>query len=199
MAGRRAELSQAVAQLGGDLDRAFGELLVPAVVIDARGTIRWQNAAVTGRFGEVLGHHFTKLLAPESMNVGRTEFARQLLGVERTSGREATFITRTGERLQADVSTVALEGTDRRVVGVFGLAAPRSSPRKVWPLREDLSPRQAEVLAELARGRSTGQIAGDLGIATETVRNHIRYVLRKLGVHSRLEAVAEARRRGLVN
>ncbi len=47
----------------------------------------------------------------------------------------------------------------------------------------------------LEGGRSTRQIAEELHLSPETVRNHIRHVLRALGVHSRLEAVTLARRR----
>jgi DNA-binding CsgD family transcriptional regulator len=199
MAGPRAKLSQAVAVLGGDLDHALGELRVPAAVIAADGTIRWHNDAITERFGNLTGMQFTKLLAPESVNQGRDAFARKMLGTERTSDRQATFLTPAGERIQVDISTVILEGTDHRAVGIFGLASPRTPPQKTRPLIRGLSPREAEVLAELAHGRSTGQIADHLGIARETVRNHVRSLFRKLGVHSRLEAVAEGRRRSLVD
>jgi DNA-binding CsgD family transcriptional regulator len=41
-------------------------------------------------------------------------------------------------------------------------------------------------------------MATRLGISQETVRNHIRSLLRELGVHSRLAAVAEAQRQGLL-
>ncbi|TML51560.1 MAG: response regulator transcription factor, partial [Actinobacteria bacterium] len=47
-------------------------------------------------------------------------------------------------------------------------------------------------------GRSTEQIAAKLHLSPETVRNHIRALFRTLGVHSRLEAVAVARRQHLV-
>jgi len=50
----------------------------------------------------------------------------------------------------------------------------------------------------LERGHSTDQIAAELYLSTETVRNHIRGVLRALGAHSRLEAVAVAQQRHLV-
>ena len=56
-----------------------------------------------------------------------------------------------------------------------------------------LTPRQVEVLRLLEQGRSTKQIAAELHVSTETVRNHIRRLFRALGVHSRLEAVAAAR------
>jgi DNA-binding NarL/FixJ family response regulator len=55
-----------------------------------------------------------------------------------------------------------------------------------------LTPRQAEVLDLLERGRSTNQIAAELHLSIETVRNHIRHLLRAVGAHSRLEAVAIA-------
>ena len=49
----------------------------------------------------------------------------------------------------------------------------------------------------LEHGRSTRQIAQELHLRTETVRNHIRHMLRALGVHSRLEAVTLVRRQQL--
>jgi DNA-binding NarL/FixJ family response regulator len=61
-----------------------------------------------------------------------------------------------------------------------------------------LTTRQGEVLRLLEHGRSTRQIAEELRLSTETVRNHIRHVLRALGAHPRLEAVALARREHLL-
>jgi DNA-binding NarL/FixJ family response regulator len=49
------------------------------------------------------------------------------------------------------------------------------------------------VLRLLEHGRSTKQIAAELHLSPETVRNHIRRLLKALGVNSRLEAVAAAR------
>ena len=53
------------------------------------------------------------------------------------------------------------------------------------------------MLRLLEQGRSTRQIAEELYLTTETVHNHVRNVLRALGVHSRIEAVAFARRGAL--
>ena len=61
-----------------------------------------------------------------------------------------------------------------------------------------LTPRQNETLHLLAAGLTTEQIAERLGVSRETARNYIRRLLRALGVHSRLEAVAMARRDHLV-
>lgn len=95
------------------------------------------------------------------------------------------------------MSSVAVR-EQHRVVGVFGLLQPmRVRERtKVCPT---LTPRQMEVLHLLAAGASTSQIQDTLHLARETVRNHIRHLLRALGANSRLEAVAVARRSGLID
>jgi DNA-binding NarL/FixJ family response regulator len=49
------------------------------------------------------------------------------------------------------------------------------------------------VLRLLEQGRSTKQIAQELHLSYDTVKNHVRHLLQALGVHSRLEAVALAR------
>ena len=98
-----------------------------------------------------------------------------------------------GTRSAVEVQTVSLDDVGR-VVGVFGIIDVETAYASPPQLRETLSPRQHQVLVELARGASTEQIAASLGIARETARNRVQGVLRSLGAHSRLEAVAEARR-----
>lgn len=51
-----------------------------------------------------------------------------------------------------------------------------------------LSPREQEVLREIARGASNKEIARSLDIAETTVKIHVQHILRKLGVSSRLQA-----------
>jgi LuxR family quorum sensing-dependent transcriptional regulator len=77
------------------------------------------------------------------------------------------------------------------VVGVFGQVSDLVEQPHEHPDLQ-LTPRQAEVLELLERGRSTTQIAEDLHLSSETVRNHIRHILKAVGAHSRLEAVAIA-------
>lgn len=59
-----------------------------------------------------------------------------------------------------------------------------------------LTSRERQVLLLLARGFGTTEIATSLSISPSTTRNHINNILRKLGVHSRLEAVAHAYQNG---
>ena len=62
-----------------------------------------------------------------------------------------------------------------------------------------LTERELEVLDLVARGRTNAEIADDLVISPNTVRNHIRNVLDKLQMHSRLEAAMYAVRQGLID
>lgn len=61
-----------------------------------------------------------------------------------------------------------------------------------------LSKRELEVLQLVARGTSVEDIAAQLQLSHHTVRNHIRNITGKLGVHSKLEAVARALQAGFV-
>lgn len=62
----------------------------------------------------------------------------------------------------------------------------------------ELTPRQTEVLALLAGGKSAREIGQELYLSQATVRNHIRALLLSLGAHSQLEALARAREAGLL-
>lgn len=61
-----------------------------------------------------------------------------------------------------------------------------------------LTPRQIEILRLMASGAQAQEMASVLGISVNTVRTHIQRVLRRLGVHSQLEAVAAAFRERLI-
>jgi DNA-binding NarL/FixJ family response regulator len=66
------------------------------------------------------------------------------------------------------------------------------------PLGTDLTSRESEVLQLIGAGRANQQVARELGISVNTVRNHVQHILTKLGAHSQLEAVAIASRIGLL-
>jgi PAS domain S-box-containing protein len=61
-----------------------------------------------------------------------------------------------------------------------------------------LTVREQEVLALLAHGLGTDEVARELVLSPATVRNHVQNILGKLGVHSRLEAVAHAYQHGFI-
>src|SRR5262245_5386453 len=62
---------------------------------------------------------------------------------------------------------------------------------------ERLTPRETEILSALASGHTANEIAGSLGISSLTVQSHMKSILAKLGVHSKIEAVTLAWRHGL--
>jgi len=62
----------------------------------------------------------------------------------------------------------------------------------VRPVRSQLTPREWEVLDLLCSGRSVDQISDDLVLARDTVRTHVKRILRKLGAHSQAEAITIA-------
>ncbi len=102
-------------------------------------------------------------------------------------------------RIRAQLTTVAIEldGAPRilhlmrPVRRATGYAAGRSPAI-------DLTPRQLEILQLLADGEQARAIADTLVLSEATVRNHIRAVLRELGVSCQLAAVARARELGIV-
>jgi DNA-binding NarL/FixJ family response regulator len=61
------------------------------------------------------------------------------------------------------------------------------------PAGRDLTPREAEVLALVARGRSNAEVARALGLSVKTVQNHVSSVLAKLQVRDRTQAVLRLR------
>lgn len=62
---------------------------------------------------------------------------------------------------------------------------------------DDLTPREAEILSLLAEGQSNKVIARNLGISDGTVKLHVKAILRKLNIHSRVEAAVIAVEHGL--
>lgn len=85
-------------------------------------------------------------------------------------------------------------GTLARIVqGQTTSEAPR---RSAAPL-SDLTPRELEILSHVAVGQSNKMIARDLNITDGTVKLHVKAILRKLGVHSRVEAAVIAVEQGL--
>ena len=179
--------------LDADVESALEGINVPSYVLDATGIIRWLNPAAQRLVGDCRGRQFTSVLAPEDRRRGREIFAQKVVGTKVVTDATGVIIGLDGERLDCEVSAVRLT-RGGHVVGVFGQLPQWSLETGKETPHPHLTPRQAEVLRLLEHGRSTAQIAEDLHLSQETVRNHVRHLLRALGVNSRLEAVAVARR-----
>lgn len=73
-----------------------------------------------------------------------------------------------------------------------------TTPEADFPIFTPLSDREIEVLERIASGGSNKDIADSLGISTQTVKNHISSILRKLSLNDRTQAVLFALRRGWI-
>jgi DNA-binding NarL/FixJ family response regulator len=87
-------------------------------------------------------------------------------------------------------------GVTRRLIAEFArMGGPRLSARKSV---KNLTDRETEVLALVARGMTNAEIAGYLVVAEQTVKTHVSHVLTKLGLRDRAQAVVFAYESGLV-
>ena len=86
----------------------------------------------------------------------------------------------------------------RELTGILARAAvQKEDDEEVEEAKEsdhfaDLTPREREILCHLAEGQSNKVIARHLGISDGTVKLHVKAILRKLNVHSRVEAAVMA-------
>jgi DNA-binding CsgD family transcriptional regulator len=170
---------------------ALHQLPMPTWITDSRGQVRWANAAAHTVFGRTVGMHFSSLIARERVNDARELFARKVLG-STTATVQKSVLTRGDVRVPVEMTSVPLHA-DGAVIGVLTISRPDDAvPAERREPLPDLTPRQHETLEHLAQGLSTPEIAARMRVAEETARNHIRSLLRELGVHSRLEAVVKA-------
>ena len=182
---------EALKAMGADLEGALDHVNVPSYVIDRVGVVRWMNRAARARVGDRVGRQFTSVVAPEDTRRARDLFASKILGNTEVTDAPVTVLDSDGGRVAVEISSVPLRQGEH-VVGVFGQVSDLLEEPEPHP-ELHLTPRQEEVLRMLERGRSTVQIAEELHLSRETVRNHVRHLLRALGASSRLEAVAVAR------
>jgi DNA-binding CsgD family transcriptional regulator len=137
-----------------------------------------QTVALFGRFGHVFEHARSQArLAAVLRALGRTTEARSIADEARA----------TAHRLGAEPLLSEL-----RALG--------GAARSVEANRhgEMLTPREHEILALVAQGRSNGEIARQLFISAKTVSVHVSNILAKLGASGRTEAAALARQGGLL-
>lgn len=153
------------------------------------------------------------LLRMRFPSVWRVEDVRQMVGASPTTkvvvlvdradplvlrgvvAAGARGVARSDHDVHALVDIVERVHRGERVLPAFGQT---SRPRGVLGENQRslscLTERERQVLTHLVGGYTTGRLAEAMGVRDSTARSHVQSVLRKLGVHTRLEAVAFARR-----
>lgn len=111
--------------------------------------------------------------------------------IERATRAGASGFVRKGEPLRVLFDTLRLVAAGKSVT-----PAPQGDPPDPGI---SLSPRERQVLEALAEGMDTAAISAAMNVSPHTTRNQVKAVLAKLGAGSRLEAVAIARRLGLLD
>jgi NarL family two-component system response regulator LiaR len=135
----------------------------------------------------VMTAHEDERLLVEAVEAGASGFLRKTEGVDELMG--AIRAAAAGEIL---VDRVALARLLPQV------ARERERRRDAQLLLSQLTDREREILVLLSEGLRNDDIASRLFISPQTVQTHVRNLLGKLGVHSKLEAVAFAVRNGAI-
>jgi len=171
---------------------------VPAYIVDNDLRVRWQNAASRELVGDLRGRlEGSSQVVVEDLDRARDAFTQKQNGAEHAEV-ELSVLRRDGTLVRIAVSSVPLKNPAGQMIGSFGLIQVLGELDQASERAPRLSPRERETLALLAAGHSTVEMAERMAISKETVRNHVKRVLRALDASSRVEAVAKARRAGLV-
>jgi PAS domain S-box-containing protein len=112
---------------------------------------------------------------------------------------DSVVLHKDGERLEVSTTQIPIV-VDGNVVGVFGIA--RDITEQVRRRRLDarfasLTPRELDVLHQIAAGKTNPQIGRVLGLSPKAARNRVAHVLAKLGVPDRTQAAVLAVELGL--
>ena len=195
------------------LQQALSEAGDGALVVGPERRVLFWNRAAERLLGytpaEAVGRHACEILEGRHVEGGATCRPECQMAAAPEEGQASFDVparTKWGEALTINVSTLTLPSRHSEgplVVHLFRDASPAKSADR---LEDDelpgapstLTPRELEVLHLLAAGANTRVASQRLGVSSATVRNHVQNLLGKLGVHSRLEAVAYATRRGLL-
>jgi PAS domain S-box-containing protein len=176
--------------------------VVPVSLHGLDGRFVHANAAAERASGysnaQLRGKHFTDLLRPEARENVEAQFRRAV-----ELGEPADFVTLftdAGGNLRGVRAQHLPLRHDDAIVGVLILAFEVSAPSESIRIQPGprVTPRQREILALIASGLSTAEVASRLTLSPETVRNHLRNAFTELRAHTRVEAIAAAQHLGLL-
>lgn len=167
------------------LNRACHELLQGRGALGCDGGVRWQHCGGGEQPAfdlEVRVHSGRRIWVNVSTLVYRDT---------RTSRRLVVHLARdVSERKKREELAGRMLELSRQLVALSD--APRAAPAS------PLSEQERRIMRSFAKGRNSAEIARDLGISLQTLRNHLYRINQKLRTHNRLEAVMAAIDRRLI-
>lgn len=181
-------------------------LLAVPVVVDGR-----VRAILYG--GHRLPTQFGDTIVRDTLKVSRTlawelsvsdEVNRRLALLETQWPEQQSSDLWTGERLElrelfAELRELGRAIADPEIARRLDVIGKRILPHGMTgSVPTSLSPRELDMLSEVALGKRNSQIASQLGLTEATVKSYISTAMRKLNASSRYEAVIAARRAGLI-
>ena len=200
----------------------------PAFAMTERGEIWSWNRAAEELFGysasEAIHQQFSRLVQPHG-RLGMLideEYCRLAVRSGQVPSFDMQVKHRAGRRVWVNVSVLVFEALNSAPPVIVHLAhditlarrrealarrlteaarrlltSTDEAPRQFAPV-SPLSSQEQRIIRALALGNNPGEIARDLGISSQTLRNHLHHINQKLGTHTRLEAVTHAIRRKLI-
>lgn len=185
---------------GTEWERAFWFVFTnttnPMCLIDEdRRVVEVNSAAFSllGRSrGEVIGRIATDFLAPSDRPRSEQRWRDILEHDAADYEGTGTILRANGSELEIDFAARLVRVGGRRLA-VYVMLIKSARPVGVTPGRRrrgDLTKRERQIVTEIAMGRDTSQVAGDLHISRETVRTHVRNAMSKLNARNRAHLVA---------
>ncbi|MGK2929249.1 MAG: response regulator [Acidimicrobiales bacterium] len=186
----------AEAEDGEDAVRKVGEFVPDVVLMDVRmpGV---DGIEATRRIGETVPSTKVVMLTVsdeesdlyDAIKAGATGYLLKEISIEEVASAVRAVVA--GQSLISPSMA-------SKLLTEFTNLSKRADERTTVPTPR-LTDRELEVLRLVAKGKSNREIAGDLFISENTVKNHVRNILEKLHLHTRMEAVMYAVREKLLD
>jgi DNA-binding NarL/FixJ family response regulator len=175
-----AAVAEGPAAVARVLDASPVDVLV--VGTDADGAdpvsiLRWVAARFPGIALVAMSGDDDPKQAAQALEAGAVAWVPKRAGVD-----EMSSVVRRAAAGEASMPAAVLRELVTRRAGAL--------PTRTSDVLGSLTDRQREILEHAVLGFSRSDIADELGLSVHTVRTHLQHILRKLGVHSTLEAVA---------
>lgn len=184
---------------------------VPVMVSGVARTVLYGSARVATQLGDQVSRSFIRAaneLATEfqvrdevdrRLRMADLAAAEHSVGLESTDREQLRMLHGELRAIAAELGDPALR--DRLLAAgsaLAGVGRPTAAGEDPVPEKTILSPREIDVLAQVALGCSNAEVGARLSLSPETIKAYLRNIGTKLGTRSRMESVARARLLGIL-